>query len=196
MGGKKCSSSEKIDKRNKEDYGLKFIAEERPFYSGALGEIFIQKLYDDFKITKKDVVYDLGATAGEYSLLCASKGATCLAFEINKSSFELMVRHIDLNGFKDKIFPFLCKISENESVDFFVKKTGKIPTLIKIDIEGAEVEALKGAKKTLKKYKPRIILETHSKELKKDCFEILKDFGYKCILTKILDKDIELHFLK
>jgi FkbM family methyltransferase len=40
------------------------------------------------------------------------------------------------------------------SLDEFLK--GKRATFIKLDVEGAELEALKGARKTIKKYKPKL----------------------------------------
>lgn len=38
---------------------------------------------------------------------------------------------------------------------------GKIPTLIKIDVEGCEKEALEGAEQTIKKHKPKLILSLY-----------------------------------
>jgi FkbM family methyltransferase len=48
------------------------------------------------------------------------------------------------------------------TIDKFVEDTNIIPTIIKIDVEGAELNVLKGCQKTLLKYKPKIILEIHS----------------------------------
>jgi FkbM family methyltransferase len=57
--------------------------------------------------------------------------------------------------------------SEREhSIDFIVEKLRlKRVDLIKIDIEGEEYNALKGATKTIKRFKPKIIIEIHSKNL-------------------------------
>lgn len=41
------------------------------------------------------------------------------------------------------------------TIDAFCKKNGVEPTFIKMDVEGAEPEALKGAQETLRKYRPK-----------------------------------------
>ncbi len=50
--------------------------------------------------------------------------------------------------------------------------------LIKIDVEGAESEVLKGALKTLKKFHPQIIFEAWSKEDLEKSEKILKALNY------------------
>lgn len=58
----------------------------------------------------------------------------------------------------------------------------KVPNLIKMDIEGAEYEALTGAEKLLKEYHPVIFLSTHNCQnpgVHKKCCDYLKNIGYK-----------------
>lgn len=50
--------------------------------------------------------------------------------------------------------------------------------VIKIDVEGAELDVLTGAVKTLKKYKPKLIIDIHSINRKK-LFDILNKLDYK-----------------
>jgi FkbM family methyltransferase len=52
------------------------------------------------------------------------------------------------------------------------------PTFLKVDIEGAEADLLRGAEKTLRGADACIVLATHSPELHKECAAILKDYGY------------------
>jgi FkbM family methyltransferase len=57
------------------------------------------------------------------------------------------------------------------SIDSFVEKYNiKTVSLIKLDIEGAELEALQGAAKTISKYKPQLAISIYHK--KEDLFEI------------------------
>lgn len=62
------------------------------------------------------------------------------------------------------------------SIDDFVKNTNLFPDLIKMDIEGAEFDALTGMTKQTLIHKPFLILETDPRDLR--CLELLKSFDY------------------
>lgn len=67
------------------------------------------------------------------------------------------------------------------SIDDCVKKGFKPPTMMKIDVEGAEYDVLQGAKNTLCKYKPKILLATHDFHvpgIKDKCISFLKELSY------------------
>jgi|TARA_B100001971_G_C18120684_1_gene499271 FkbM family methyltransferase len=57
--------------------------------------------------------------------------------------------------------------------------------LVKLDVEGAELNVLRGMKATLQNQKPAILVEVHSQELKSfgfspsDLIEFLSEFGYQ-----------------
>ncbi|MGC9166518.1 MAG: FkbM family methyltransferase [Thermoplasmata archaeon] len=72
--------------------------------------------------------------------------------------------------------------------------------LIKIDVEGLELSVLDGTRETIGKFHPKIILETHTKELYKKSIEFLKDFNYNLKFNKKIEgndyfKDVNLLFL-
>ncbi len=55
--------------------------------------------------------------------------------------------------------------------------------VVKIDVEGAELDVLKGAKNTLIIHKPELMLATHechSKGVERDCIDFLKKLNYHC----------------
>jgi len=45
-------------------------------------------------------------------------------------------------------------------------------------VEGFEMDVLEGAENTIRQFKPRIIIETHSKDLRKRCHAFLSSLGY------------------
>ena len=74
------------------------------------------------------------------------------------------------------------------SVDSVVQRTGLTPHVMKIDVEGAELAVLEGARTTLKVHGPAIFLSTHSSELRTACLDCLKGHSYQC---EILGPDKE-----
>jgi len=73
------------------------------------------------------------------------------------------------------------------SIDNFVKeKRLKRVDFIKMDIEGAEIEALKGAKNTIKKFKPRMVIAAYHFQgdkikIPKIVLSIRRDYKYKFV---------------
>ena len=51
--------------------------------------------------------------------------------------------------------------------------------IIKIDVEGFEMNVLRAAEYTIKKYKPKIIIETHSFNLFYEVRDFLTNIGYE-----------------
>ncbi len=79
------------------------------------------------------------------------------------------------------------------SVDGLLQLKYDKPDIIKIDVEGAEYDVLKGAINTLKQYRPHILLATHDCHLpgvKDKCVQLLKDMGYRLVHTGTYNKHI------
>lgn len=64
------------------------------------------------------------------------------------------------------------------TADSVAEKIGSMPDVMKVDVEGAEMEVLRGAKRILGERGPRIFLSIHSDELRTSCLELLKGYGY------------------
>ncbi|BAP17721.1 FkbM family methyltransferase [cyanobacterium endosymbiont of Epithemia turgida isolate EtSB Lake Yunoko] len=62
------------------------------------------------------------------------------------------------------------------ALDDFVEHTGLVPDLVKMDIEGAEFDAVKGMNETIKSAKPHLILETQPEDT--NCLNFLRKAGY------------------
>lgn len=65
------------------------------------------------------------------------------------------------------------------ALDDFVEATGLVPKLIKMDIEGAEFDALQGMKRLLASAKPILILEQSPTDMR--CHAFLTERGYAAV---------------
>ena len=78
-----------------------------------------------------------------------------------------------------------CK-RQQLTLDEYVLQNKIEPEIIKIDVEGAETAVLKGARETLKLYKPLIFLSIHPTELAETpdglegLIELIHKCGYRC----------------
>ncbi|MFH1370996.1 MAG: FkbM family methyltransferase [Planctomycetota bacterium] len=54
------------------------------------------------------------------------------------------------------------------------------PNFIKMDIEGAECRALEGGRKTISRFKPKILLSVHGDKIKQKCLAIFDSLNYRC----------------
>lgn len=76
-------------------------------------------------------------------------------------------------------------LADTISLDEFVfQENNPAPDLIKIDVEAQEEKVLEGARGLLKKYKPIVICEFHSHELKIKTSAILTRLGYRIKYVK------------
>jgi len=136
------------------------------------------------QIKKEDVVVDVGANIGYYTVILAKKCKKVYAFEPDKINFEILKKNVEINKLENVILinaavgskdeeKILYKSKDNlgdhklfgegekEKVkiiklDNFVKE--KV-NLVKIDTQGWEPEIFEGAKNLIGKYKPIIFFE-------------------------------------
>jgi FkbM family methyltransferase len=66
------------------------------------------------------------------------------------------------------------------TLDEYLRRTGSMPALLNMDIEGAEVAALQGAREMLNAdNNPTLLISTHSADLEREVKRILRDCGYR-----------------
>lgn len=67
------------------------------------------------------------------------------------------------------------------SLDEYVR-THKISRvdLIKVDVEGAEMDVLIGAERTLRDKRPIVVVEFNTADAQKECERFLRSIGYAC----------------
>jgi hypothetical protein len=123
---------------------------------------------NEIAIGKNDVVMDLGAAPGDFSALCIRSGASLVyAFEPDENNNSDLEKVNLLNGNKMRIIRKYCRAKTDPrtnsiSLDDFVRENNiaKID-LIKADLEGAEAEALMGARNILKVLRPKLSICTY-----------------------------------
>jgi len=73
----------------------------------------------------------------------------------------------------------ISKIKIKVKLDDLLLKIGKNPDVIKIDVEGSEMQVLEGLQETLRKGVKCLMVEVHSEENKAKAINFLKSLGYK-----------------
>ena len=137
-----------------------------------------------------DVFFDIGANVGFYSLLAQALGARVYAFEPTPSTFQILQRNAPdvilvpkALMAKEGIIPFSDKgvgVGTNTAhvqgtepslitvdattLDTYCREQSVQPTVLKIDVEGAERETLEGAQHTFSALHPTLIIETKNDE--------------------------------
>ena len=129
---------------------------------------------------------DIGAADGEYTLyvLARTPAVRVLAFEPSeegRARLETNLRHNGLSS-NTRLRVFTDFIGEMDELGHrtlaSVAGLVEIPCLIKMDIEGAEVMALKGAETLLSGSGVHWIVETHSEDLERECIAIFREAGF------------------
>lgn len=161
-----------------------------------------------------DVVWDVGAHHG-YVTLCAARcvgriGAVH-AFEPSERNRRLLRRHVAWNGFENVVIHPFALSSFDGDATFGGTGTSKMfhlgggtervevrtadslvasgavppPTLVKVDVEGSEVELLRGAGELLRR-NARLVIAMHSREVFEQCVVILRAAGNALLASRAL----------
>ncbi|MEO5646616.1 MAG: FkbM family methyltransferase [Candidatus Paceibacterota bacterium] len=124
--------------------------------------------FNEVIVKEGDIVIDLGSAPGDFSALCAYKGASKMyAFEPEESRKSDLEKLSEMNNGKIKIVRKYAGIktdvlSSVVSLDDFAEAEGLTAvSFIKADIEGYEAGMLQGAAGILKKFKPKLAICTY-----------------------------------
>lgn len=156
------------------------------------------------------IILDIGANIGSHTLYWAKErqAKKIYSFEPFKRMFDILKKNIELNSLEDTVTIFNVGLSDevvhaspnvvfegnlggtsfvkNNSGESLLKPLDSFEfeekiDLVKIDVEGHEVQVLKGAVNTLKKHRPIIVIETFTNKAAVD--DILSKLGYRLFDT-------------
>ncbi len=156
------------------------------------------------------VILDIGANVGSHTVYWALErnARKIYAFEPLPDTFSILKTNIELNNLQSKVVLYNTGLSDTDcttkiglyretnigGTSFKKDQNGEFKfspldsfeikehiDLIKIDVEGAEIEVLNGAINTIKESKPIIVLETFDKKSEVDDF--MHEIGYEQIDT-------------
>jgi FkbM family methyltransferase len=154
------------------------------------------------------VFYDVGGGFGLYSLLAARNGAEVFVFEPFSRNAASIRSHARMNGLEAAIHVVPeAAHSESGRLRLMLTHRGSqmapvgaddggttmevscitldefarahpAPSLIKVDVEGAEAEVLRGAREIFERSRPRLICEVHDAENRALVLEWLRERRY------------------
>jgi FkbM family methyltransferase len=73
---------------------------------------------------------------------------------------------------------------EGITLDDFIAEGNRPPSLLKIDVEGAEVDVLRGGRGALLTHGPDVVCEIHGPEAARGVYDILREWGYDLFLVR------------
>jgi len=142
------------------------------------------------RIRPGDVVLDIGAACGYYTLLAAKlvgKGGRIVSFEPDPKNAAYLRRHVSANQLSQAMVLQMAlsdnsgqarfgggsgsgtgRLCDGGAYDVTVRRLDDVaaqlqlaPTHLKIDVEGAELAVLRGGEQTIRRCMPTIFLSTH-----------------------------------
>jgi FkbM family methyltransferase len=161
------------------------------------------------KLTPRDgICFDIGANVGFYTLLFSRRSKHVFAFEPLPRNIAYLWRTLKVNGVTNAtIIP--CAVSRATqlmrfeerashaighldntgrlpvvaiSIDDFVSAYQIIPSILKIDVEGAEMFVLEGAARLMAKHRPPLLLSTHGEAPRNKCLGFCMAMKYSQII--------------
>lgn len=172
----------------------------------------LQRLLAD-ALRPGDVFYDIGANVGFFSLLASQRvgAGRVIAFEPLPANLELLRRNLALNG-ADNVSIVDAAVADtsgrarftvggsasqgalaDEGIEVAVVALDELdlppPTVMKIDVEGAESRVLAGAVRLLTHHRPVIFLSSHGFRQYDACTRFLEGVGYCSSLRRDGSRD-------
>ena len=152
------------------------------------------------------VFFDIGAAVGYYTVLAAplvGRQGRVVAFEPDPKNAAFLRQHVAINDLSNvdvrqaaigntngfarftggsgsgtgRLADSGTTVVEVCRLDDLISQIG-LPTHMKIDVEGAELDLLHGARQTLLRARPTLFLSTHGPRMYDSCRQFLTELGY------------------
>jgi hypothetical protein len=136
------------------------------------------------------ICYDIGAAEGYYAVCCAklsSPNGQVIAFEPDPVAFSLLQQAVGANAGLSPIQTvnsYVGAVPNQQTtivtIDSLVFEQGfPSPDFLKVDVEGGELDVLRGGERVFSSRSPQAIIEVHSLELEQQCQEWLRRHDYE-----------------
>lgn len=151
----------KIEFEVSEDYPLLTDIASGDTYEPLLLQELESLLSDD------DIFYDVGSCWGIFSLFGVQHGippSNIHSFEADTGRYEILSQNLPQKMHINQVFVGDSDDDDRIRLDTYTKNYSP-PTVMKIDIEGAELSLIRGAEDLLSELKPRLYIEIHPNKL-------------------------------
>jgi len=151
------------------------------------------------------LVVDVGMSVGDYTVLSALRGARVYGFEPLLECVALAEALVRENGVSDRVRIFPVALGESartttvrveagmamagaspggrsvpfERLDDALREVPERVGILKIDVEGFEASVLRGSLETIRRSRPRVVIEVHGKAADQDVAKLLGSLGYR-----------------
>ncbi|TGB00739.1 FkbM family methyltransferase [Halobacillus salinus] len=187
---------------NQNDHIQRILAHGQKFYEEAmLADI-------EHRVPANSVIIDVGAYIGNHSVFFAKHcDSQVYSIEPNRESFDLLKKNLQLNQVEDRTMVWnmglgkesgkaslesfsdqnlgMSKLNRDdeglihiETIDHLLADLHRVDVM-KVDVEGMELDVLQGAEATLKKHCPLLYIETTTPEHHNQIAKYLKNIGYQ-----------------
>ena len=147
---------------------------------------------------------DIGAHTGLYTLVFARAARRVVAFEPWPRNLSWLHRTLEANrvanatvlpwavaretgilSFREGPYNSMGRLDAAGDhpvfaigLDDFIARDGGKPEVLKIDVEGAEVDVLRGGLGYLRERRPALLLSVHGADKREECLALARDLGY------------------